>query len=44
MRNGFKVVDTDCHQLESLSVWSDYIDPAFKDKTPSYELVGDKNI
>ena len=42
MRNGFKVVDTDCHQMEPLSIWSDYIDPAFKDRAPCYEFHGDK--
>lgn len=26
MRDGYKIVDTDCHQMENQSVWSDYID------------------
>lgn len=34
MRNGFKIIDADCHQIENQSVWSDYIDPAFKGREP----------
>ena len=34
MRNGFRILDTDSHQMEPASMWSDYIDPAFADRAP----------
>ena len=34
MRNGFAVIDTDCHQMEPPSIWVDYIDPQFADRAP----------
>ncbi len=34
MRNGFRVIDTDCHQMEPPSIWTDYIDPKFSDRAP----------
>ena len=34
MRNGFRVVDTDCHQMEPPAMWAEYIDPAFADQAP----------
>ncbi|MEE9281710.1 MAG: amidohydrolase family protein [Myxococcota bacterium] len=40
MRNGFKIVDTDCHQIEPASMWEDYIDPAFRDRAPRRAQVG----
>jgi len=34
MRNDFRIVDTDTHQMEPISIWTDYIDPAFRDRAP----------
>ncbi|MEE2688042.1 MAG: amidohydrolase family protein [Pseudomonadota bacterium] len=41
MTNTYKVVDADGHILEPLSLWDDYIDPAFWDRRP--QLVIDDN-
>lgn len=41
MTNAYKVVDADGHILEPLSLWDDYIDPAFWDRRP--QLVIDDN-
>ncbi len=38
MRNGFKVLDTDCHQMEPPGMWAEYIDAGFADRAPA---VGD---
>ena len=38
MRNGFKVLDTDCHQMEPPGMWAEYIDVGFADRAPA---VGD---
>jgi predicted TIM-barrel fold metal-dependent hydrolase len=40
MRNGYRVVDTDCHQIEPVSIWVDYIDGAFRDRAPRPAEVG----
>jgi predicted TIM-barrel fold metal-dependent hydrolase len=34
MRNGYRVIDTDCHQMEPPSMWADYIDAPFADRAP----------
>ncbi len=34
MRNGFKVLDTDCHQMEPPGMWAEYIDAGFADRAP----------
>lgn len=34
MRNGYRIIDTDSHQMEPPNIWSDYIDPAFADRAP----------
>ena len=40
MRNGFRVIDTDCHQMEPPSIWADYIDPKFADRAPRIGEIG----
>ena len=40
MRDGRRIVDTDCHQMEPARIWSDYIDPAFRERAPRPEQVG----
>src|SRR5260370_13898120 len=37
----YNVVDSDGHILEPLTLWDDYIDPAFRDRAP--KLVVDKD-
>ena len=39
MRDGFRVVDTDTHQMEPIEIWSDYLDPAFRDRAPKREKI-----
>src|SRR5262245_38048956 len=34
MRNGYRVIDTDCHQMEPPTMWADYIDAPFADRAP----------
>ena len=34
MRDGYKILDADCHQMEPPSMWQEYIDPAFQDRAP----------
>jgi len=40
MRDGRRIVDTDCHQMEPARIWIDYIDPAFRERAPRPEQVG----
>ncbi len=40
MREGFRIVDTDTHQMEPPEVWRDYIDPAFRERAPRREPGG----
>jgi uncharacterized protein len=34
MRNGRRVVDTDCHQIEPPDLWVERIEPRFRDRAP----------
>lgn len=40
MRNGFKVLDTDSHQMEPPNIWTDYIDTQYRDKAPRVGDIG----
>ncbi len=40
MRNGFRVVDTDCHQIEPQTLWVEHIDPGFRERAPRPGDVG----
>ena len=40
MRNGFKVLDTDSHQMEPPNIWTDYIDSQYRDKAPRIGDIG----
>lgn len=42
MRKGMRVVDTDTHQMEPVQMWTDYIDPAFRDRAPRREKIDGK--
>ena len=35
MRNGYRVLDTDCHHIEPPGMWADYIDSNFADQAPA---------
>ena len=41
MRNGFRVIDTDCHQMEPAGMWAEYIDQQFTDRAPAPGDLGD---
>ena len=34
MRNGYRIIDTDSHQMEPPNIWLDYIDVAFQQRAP----------
>ena len=40
MRNGFKVLDTDAHQMEPPRIWTEYIDSAYADRAPKVADIG----
>ena len=40
MRNGYRVIDTDCHQMEPVDIWAEYIDPEFADRAPTMQEIG----
>ncbi len=37
MRDGFRIVDTDSHQMEPGTIWQEYIDAPFRDRAPRVE-------
>ena len=37
-----RVIDCDTHYWESLSIWTDYIDPGFRDRAPRFVHDGDR--
>src|SRR5207237_8646130 len=41
MARDYNVIDSDGHVLEPLTLWNDYMDPAFRDRAP--KLVIDKD-
>jgi predicted TIM-barrel fold metal-dependent hydrolase len=43
MRDGRKVLDADCHQMEPADMWRRFIDQRFKDRAPSLQ-VGRGNV
>ncbi len=34
MRDDYRILDTDCNQMESPTMRQEYIDPAFRDRAP----------
>lgn len=40
MKNGFKVMDCDIHVLEPMEIWTEYLDPAFRDQAPTAPPAG----
>src|SRR3974390_640858 len=41
MGRGYNIIDSDGHILEPLTLWNDYMDPAFRDRAP--KLGSDKD-
>ena len=40
MRNGYRIIDTDAHQMEPPTIWRDYIDAPFADRAPKIGDMG----
>jgi uncharacterized protein len=38
MPRAYNVVDADAHILEPLTLWDDYIDPAFRERRPRFVI------
>lgn len=34
MRDGFRILDSDLHVIEPATIWSDYLDPKYRDQAP----------
>ena len=41
MRNGFRVIDSDCHQMEPPGMWQEFIDAPYRDHAPRIGDMGD---
>ena len=44
MRDGYRIVDTDAHQMESGGMWEEYIDPRFRDRAPRRTEIGGRSV
>lgn len=44
MRNGFRVIDTDAHQMEPPRMWAEYIDTGFADRAPRIADMGNGRV
>ena len=44
MRNGYRVLDTDAHQMEPPGMWAEYIDPALADRAPRIGDMGNGRV
>lgn len=45
MRDGYRIVDSDAHQIEPAGIWQEYIDPAFRERAPRLlEIDGRKTL
>jgi predicted TIM-barrel fold metal-dependent hydrolase len=40
MRNGYKVLDADAHQMEPPGIWQEFIETRFRDRAPQLERSG----
>ena len=40
MRNGRKILDADCHQMEPSTMWAEQIEPRYRDAAPRLETIG----
>lgn len=36
MKNGFRILDSDIHVIEPRSIWTEYLDPRFRDRAPTF--------
>jgi len=44
MRDGRRIVDTDCHQMEPAEMWAEYIDEGFKEAAPGVREISGRKI
>ena len=44
MRNGYRVIDTDAHQMEPPEMWREYIDRSFADRAPAIGELGERRM
>jgi predicted TIM-barrel fold metal-dependent hydrolase len=44
MRDGYRIVDTDAHQMESGGMWAEYIHPRFRDRAPRRTEIGGRSV
>jgi predicted TIM-barrel fold metal-dependent hydrolase len=44
MRDGLRIVDTDCHQMEPADVWTRWIVPEFRERAPQLVPGGRENL
>ena len=43
MRDGYRILDTDAHQMEPPKIWRDFIDAEFADRAPHIGEIGHGN-
>lgn len=36
MLNGYRIIDADCHVMEPIAMWQEYLEPEFKHRAPIY--------
>jgi predicted TIM-barrel fold metal-dependent hydrolase len=44
MRDGMKIVDTDCHQMEPAKMWAEYITPRYRSEAPAVREIASKRV
>ena len=44
MRDGYRILDADCHQIEPGKMWQEYIDPRFRDRAPARQEIGGRSV
>ncbi len=43
MHNGYRIADSDCHQMEAPDLWQEHIEPRFRDRAPHRAEVNGRN-
>ncbi len=44
MKDGYRILDSDCHQMEPGGMWQEYIDPRFRDRAPARQEIGGRPV
>ncbi len=44
MRNGFRIVDADAHQMEPGAMWAEYIETRYRDRAPRREEIDGRRV